>query len=138
MGLAGIPVVANRSAVKVVRDTGEAIERLMTRGYTPGQQDEQAVADALAAGGVAATGAFVVGRPAGSLGTFIGRRGAQNLSEAGKPTALKAIEMAERLEARGVSEPDVRKATNALIETEDASLGGVHKGDDGMWRVRAR
>jgi hypothetical protein len=135
VGLAGIPVVANRSAVKAVRETGEAIERLMTRGYTPGQEDEQAVADAFTAGGVAAGGAFPVGRPTGSLGTFIGRRGAQNLAEAGKPTALKAIEMAERMEARGVSEPNIRQATNALIETEDASLGGVHKGDDGMWRV---
>jgi hypothetical protein len=135
VGLAGIPVVANRSAVKAVRETGEAIERLMTRGYTPGQQDEQAVADALAAGGVAATGAFVVGRPAGSLGTFIGRRGAQNLAEAGKPTALKAIEMAERLEARGVSEGNIHAATRALIETDDPRLGIVHKGDDGAWRV---
>jgi hypothetical protein len=135
VGLAGIPVVANRSAVKAVRDTGEAIERLMTRGYTPGQQDEQAVADALAAGGVAATGAFIAGRPAGSLGTFIGRRGAENMAQAGRPTALKVLDIAETWDARGMPEADIRAATNRVIQREDPKLGGVHKGEDGKWRL---
>jgi hypothetical protein len=93
------------------------------------------VADALAAGGVAATGAFAVGRPAGSLGTFIGRRGAENMAQAGRPTALKVLDVAERLDARGMPEADIRAATNRIIEREDRRLGGVHKGEDGKWRL---
>ncbi len=61
--------------------------------------------------------------------------GANNLAGAGRPTALKAIEMAERMEARGVSPDKINASTRALIETEDPRLGLVHKGDDGMWRV---
>jgi hypothetical protein len=116
----------------------DSIERLMKRGYEPGQRDTQAVDDAFTAASLAGTGGFAASgavADAGSLGTFIGRVGAKNLAEAGRPTALKAIEMAERLEARGVSEPNIHAATRALIETEDPRLGIVHKGDDGMWRV---
>ena len=131
----GVALLTAALAKGLLVDTPEAMERLIRRGYQPGTGDTQAVEDAFVASGVAAAGSFAGARPKGSLGTFIGRKGAEGLAQAGRPTAMKAIEMAERLDARGVSEPNIRKATNALIETEDPKLGGVHKGEDGKWRL---
>jgi hypothetical protein len=116
----------------------DSIERLMKRGYEPGQKDTQAVDDAFTAASLAGTGRFAASRAvadAGSLGVFIGRTGAENMAKAGRPTALKALDMAERMDAKGIPERSIREATNALIAEQDARLGGVHKGEDGKWRV---
>jgi hypothetical protein len=43
--------------------------------------------------------------------------------------------MAEAMEAQGARASQIRDRTNKLLETDDPSLGGVHKGADGQWRV---
>jgi hypothetical protein len=51
-------------------------------------------------------------RPAGSLGTFIGRRQADRLADAGRPAARQAIDYADMLEQTGTSPEDIRAAVH--------------------------
>lgn len=133
----GAGLVTAALAKGLLVDTPEAMERLIRRGYEPGTGDTQAVEDAFVASGVAAGGSFAGVRPKGSLGTFIGRRGSANLERGGRPAAARAIELAERMEAEGAKQSEIRKAAHRLLET-DLDLGGIHKGADGLWRVEVR
>jgi len=107
--------------------------------YRLGQEDAEGVRLSLEAAGGALTGSLaanaITGIETNSLGTFIGRIGANNLAKAGRPTAKLAIEMAEAMEAQGAKPSQIRDRTNRLIETDDPGLGGVHKGADGQWRL---
>ena len=70
------------------------------------QYKRQAAADAFNAAGLAGAGGFAGSAAvadAGSLGVFIGRKGAENMAKAGRPTALKALDMAERHGRQGHS-----------------------------------
>lgn len=132
---AGIAAIGTSMAHGLLVGLPEAEERLLKRGYHPGTNDTQSVDDAFAVGSLAGVGSVAGIQPKGSFGTFIGRRGAENMAQAGRPTALKALDMAERMDAKGIPEKSIRETTNALIVEEDARLGGVHKGEDGKWRI---
>lgn len=117
-------------------ETPEQFDRLTN--YRTGQYDPQAPLDALALSGLAATGSLATGgtsRGAGTLGTFIGRVGAENLAKAGRPTAKHILEGAAALEREGVSIERIQAASRRMIEAQDPRLGTVDKGPDGHWRV---
>jgi hypothetical protein len=136
-GSAALLFAIPRAARDAIAGPFWAAERLLRNGYRPGQEDAQAIDDALAASGMAGTGSLAGTAPRGSLGTFIGRRGASNLETAGRPAAARAMDMAEQMEAQGAKQSEIRTAAHPILET-DPDLGGIHKGADGMWRVEVR
>ncbi len=69
-----------------------------------------------------------------TLGVFGGRVAAKNLAVRGRPTALEALDIAEALEARGLSDAAIRQATNEFIAKNDSRLGGVDRDAAGQWR----
>lgn len=115
-----------------------AMSRLLASGYHPGINDTDTIKDALSvATSLAGTGtAFnalgIV--PKGSAGIFGGRLGAQRLAEAGIAGPRNALDLAERLHARGAALDEIRSATNNLLANEAPAFGGVHLGRDGKWR----
>jgi hypothetical protein len=140
----GTALVASpfKAARDFVHGLRESVERLGRQGYHPEIDDEQykrqAAADAFnVAGAIGSTtfGAANALADTGSLGTFIGKVGGKGLAEASRPTALKAIAEAERLEGLGLPQDVIRLEVNKLIRVEDPALGGVWRGDDGKWRV---
>jgi len=66
---------------------------------------------------------------------FIGPVGADNLAEAGQPTAKKVLNIAKVMKMQGASSDEIRNATNKVIEREDPSLGGVSKNAAGAFVV---
>jgi hypothetical protein len=70
-----------------------------------------------------------------SQGIFVGGIGARNLERAGRRTGQQALDLAERMQAKGASPAEIRAATNRLIESGDPRLGGISKGRDEMHRL---
>ena len=142
--LIGLPAMT-AGAFKAPRDMAhglaESVSYLINNGYRPGADDgsrEKAIEHSTNAAGVVGSGTFAASRmvgDVGSLGSFIGKNGAKNLAEGGSPGAVRAIAEAERLEAIGLPQDVIRLEVNKIIRKEDPSLGGVWRGDDGMWRV---
>ena len=66
---------------------------------------------------------------------FIGPVGADNLADAGQPTAKKVLNIAKVMKLQGASSDEIRNATNKVIEREDPSLGGVSKNAAGAFVV---
>jgi hypothetical protein len=103
-----------------------------TEDYRVGVLSPSDVAAPLGAGAMAAP--FALAREGTTVGVFGGKIAAQNLEKAGRPTAVQALDMAERMEREGKSQAEIRQATNEFIEKNDPALGGVHKGIEGGWR----
>ena len=66
---------------------------------------------------------------------FIGPVGADNLADAGQPTAKKVLNIAKVMKLQGASSDEIRNATNKVIEREDPSLGGVSTNAAGAFVV---
>lgn len=66
---------------------------------------------------------------------FIGPVGADNLAEAGQPTAKRVLSIAKVMKMQGASPDEIRNATNKVIEREDPSLGGVSTNAAGAFVV---
>jgi hypothetical protein len=67
-----------------------------------------------------------------ALGIFAGRLGAYNLAKAGYPQPQQALELAEKLDSRGVSPQEIYKRTSEYLK--DTPFAGVTKLKDGQFR----
>lgn len=98
-----------------------AADRLMTERTSTGRPDPLAAAQGLEVGGALAMsnapGALT--RSGSSAGIFGGRIHAQNLADAGRPTALRAIEMAEAMERQGIPVGQIERDVSRWIRTQD-------------------
>lgn len=107
--------------------------------YEPASYEEPGPESGVAKGMEAAGGTLGPGglaaRPANSLGTFVGRVHADNLAQAGRPIARKAIDVAEHMESNGFSPEEIRQTVNKMMEQHDPALGGIHKSREGEWLV---
>jgi hypothetical protein len=121
----------------IVAEPYNAMNRLITYGYQPGTNDVEGVRDAADVAGAAGTGGFAASRalaPANALGIFGGKLGAQRLADRGVTGPLRALELAEGMEAAGATRVQIEDATRRLLAQEAPGYGGISRGRDGQWR----
>src|SRR5262249_13324776 len=115
--------------------------------YRPGYRYEPApyeepgphsgVGDAAKASALTLGPGALASRPAGSIGTFVGRRWAEGRAANGGPsTGKRVFEMADVMQQNGLPEDFIRRAGKDVIARgDDPALGDFHLGNDGEWKL---
>lgn len=146
-GVGGAAHGAAGATTRAVLDINRAASRFPAGA--PSDEDIRALtSDVMSFAGNTAAAALPFSRPAGSVGTIVGRVGASRLERAGEPMASKVLDMAETMDAQlkqqGVTSGEkrynaIRDATSkALNDVGDERVRGVELGKDGEWRVELR
>ena len=81
--------------------------------------------------------AAMAGQEEKRLGSDVGSRGATELALKGRPHALTALDMAQRMEAEGKSREEIWRATGDYLKANDPDLIAAYKKPDGNWKMKS-